>query len=728
MMKISPIWPANLTIAGAGKKTWLLLILPALTGCASMGPQLSVTPQRYRLDLQLSPPAHKLTGRAVLDLSAEHVANVQTDGTAHVELLLHPALRIDSVRASGARVVSVHHGPTPKKDEELSPRSHYVVLDHPAKSFTLFVDYHGDLYQDIAAGEKAGEIHNFQMQAHIGEEGVYLAGGYWYPQPAVKGEAVTSLADYTVIVASTNDFEYVAGADRAPDLSNQTGRLAWRTSYPVDSMVLVGGQHKVYQKTILGTSVSLHLKESQVDQVDGLFEAVERNFSRYEPLIGKYPAKEFSIVDNFFSSGFAFPSFTLLSSAVIDMGKRSQTAHGYIDHEMLHSWWGNGVHVNTDDGNWCEALASYGANYYGYVLDGKNDEARRKRRNYCHFLSRIKPEKDKPLGTFGQDDGCGRGIAYQKGAMVFHMLAKKIGQDKFWDVMRKFTKDFVGHYASWDDIRSLCEAEYGESLERFFRQWVRSGSAPMLSIEQARYDSSDQVLTLHLKQGEPAFELDIPVRITHAAGFLDVVVPLSSAEGEIALAVDVIPLTVEVDPDYDVFRKIPAGQIIPTTSATRSKDSLVVVMPSGDVPESLTSLKSIFATGKKEDKVTVFKAGKIQQRRLADTNLLILGEAVRDPYIEAFLSAIQYPLKWIEGGFEFEGVTYAQPGDAILCTARQPGVEGGGVTVLFANSDEAIPRAMLIPFYDHSVVIFHNQKPIIRSDFEIHNIVEVDRS
>ncbi len=727
-MQTLSIVPFYRTFALVYRMACLLLIFLVLTGCVSVGPQLSMTPHRYRLDLQVSPEAHSIRGRAVLDLSATHAGRVYPDGTAHVELLLHPHLRIDAVRASGAKVVDVRRARKPKNKEELSPRSYHVILDHPAKALTLFVDYHGDLNQDVQAGEKAGEIHNFQMRAHIGEEGVYLGGGYWYPQPAMDSEAVEALADYAVTLEPTGDFAWVAGADRAPTLAEQTGRLAWQTTYPVDSMVLVGGRHETYQKTIRGIQVNLHLKQSQTDQVDGLFEAVERNLSRYEPLIGKYPAKEFSIVDNFFSSGFAFPSFTLLSSAVIDMGKRSQTSHGYIDHEMLHSWWGNGIHVDATDGNWCEALASYGANYYGYVIDGNEDEARRKRRNNCHFLSRIKPEKDKPLGTYGLEDGCGRGIAYQKGAMVFHMLAKKIGQQPFWNVMRRFTKEYVGRYASWEDIRRLSEDEYGDSLERFFRQWVRSGAAPTLSIQQARYDSSDQVLTLRIEQGEPAFELDVPIRITHTGGFKNIVVPLTSAVGEITLAVDVIPLTVEVDPDYDVFRKIPAEQIIPTTAATRSKDSLVVVMPSGDVPESFTSLKSIFSSDKDEDKVTVFEAGQIHQQRLADTNLLILGDAVRDPYIEAYLSAIQFPIKWIEDGFEFDSVAFTQPGDAVLCTARQPGVAGGGVTVVFANSDEAIPRAMLIPFYDHSAVIFHDQKPISRSDFEIQNIVEVDRS
>ena len=117
--------------------------------------------------------------------------------------------------------------------------------------------------------------------------------------------------------------------------------------------------------------IRLHLKPGQAAHAPGLIDSVRHNLERYEPLLGPYPAREFTVVDNFFSSGFAFPTFTLLSSAVIDMGVRSQTTHGYIDHEMLHCWWGNGVHVDPRDGNWCEALASYGANYYGQ--DRKSD-------------------------------------------------------------------------------------------------------------------------------------------------------------------------------------------------------------------------------------------------------------------------------------------------------------------------------------------------------------------
>jgi len=52
----------------------------------------------------------------------------------------------------------------------------------------------------------------------------------------------------------------------------------------------------------------------------------------------------------------------------------------------------------------------------------------------------------------------------------------------------------------------------------------------------------------------------------------------------------------------------------------------------------------------------------------------------------------------------------------------------GGVTVVFANSEAAIPKAVNVPMYEHSLVIFRNGRPIIRRDFEKPKIVSVERS
>ncbi len=135
---------------------------------------------------------------------------------------------------------------------------------------------------------------------------------------------------------------------------------------------------------------------------------------------------------------------------------------------------------------------------------------------------------------------------------------------------------------------------------------------------------------------------------------------------------------------------------------------------------------SVFARGFEDDERITRAAGEIEQGALAQRCVLILGDAVLDPYVAAFLSAIEFPVRFQSGGFTFDGVSYTDQGQAVLCTYWHPGVEGGGVTVVFANSTRAIPRAQNVPMYDRSLVIFKDRRPILRHDFERSHVVRVE--
>jgi len=714
-----PVWfPHDVLVAA--------LILVGMTGCVS-GPIVPARARHYRIEVKLDPDRHRLAGRTSMDLALTRPGqDTQQDATVAVEFRLHPELNVEGVQASGARLRRHRSlGPDPDATQAPAPNRHVVWVDAPSERFTLFVDYAGTVYQDASAGERIGEIHNFDMTAHVGTDGIYLAGGHWYPQPVDATRTHQPPADFTLISHPVPEMALVAGGVTDARLSELTGHPAWQSPYPLSDMVLVGGRHEVHRSRHNDVAINVHLQPEQAVHAAGLLETVKRLLDRYQPLIGDYPADEYAIVDNFFSSGFAFPTFTLLSSPVINMGERSQTAHGYIDHEMLHSWWGNGILVDPNDGNWCESLTSYATNYYGHVLDGDPGEARRKRRNYCHFLSRMKPEDDRPLGNYGRENSCSRGVAYNKGAAVFHMIARRIGQENFWAAMQAFTDTFVGRYASWEDIREVCERHGDTSLEVFFDQWVRRAGAPMLAIDQARYDSADQVLLVDLTQGEQVWNLEVPLRIIHAAGSLDVRVPLTETRQTVRLPVEVVPVSVELDPDYHVFRRVPAEQIVPTTAATRHGERFTTVLPPGDVSEDYRTIQHVFEMSFDEDERMTLLPGEQNADALAERCLLVLGDAARVPYVSAFLSAVEFPVTWTEAGFEVSGVRYEDPGDAVLCTARHPGVPGGGITVVYANSEAAIPKPMNVPMYAHSLIIFNAGKPVVRLDLEQPNAVPV---
>lgn len=705
---------------------WLLLV--AAVGCSSV-PRVEVVAKRYDIGVSLDPPSHGLSGRTTIDLELSD--RIFDEKGMAVDVALHPGLTLQSASASGTQVTRVRRidrGRLNASGGCDEPARYRVEVSPPVPAMSLRMEYAGTIVQDVSAGERAGAIHNFDMQAHIGPEGVYLAGGYWYPQPVGPEGTAPPLADFTLSAEKLTGLELVASGDRAADLAERTGGAAWRSPYPLDEMVLVGGPHEVHHTSHRGVKIYAHLKPSQAEHADGLLRAVRGYLDRYEPLIGSYPMDDFTIVDNFFSSGFAFPGFTLLSSAVIDLGERSQNTHGYIDHEVLHSWWGNGVHVDRTDGNWCEALASFGANYYGHVLDGDPDEARRKRRNYAHFLSRGDRERERPLGTFGLEDGCSRGIAYSKGAFVFHMLLRKVGEDAFFAALRSFDEEHLGRRANWADIERSFEDACGCDLSAFFEMWVRRAGAPEIELEAATFNTADRRLRLVFTQtGEP-YEIDVPVRILHEGGASEEVITLSTERDELTLPLTVAPTAVEIDPDYHVFRRIPPDEIFPTTAATRSGKELVAVVTTEDAGGPLGTVQQVFASSFKGlGKRFLSSSGiDLSEGMLAERNVLVLGEAVRSRYVVAFLTAIDFPVKWTDSGFSISGVAYESADDAVLCTVRHPGVAGGGVTVVYGNSEEALPPPFNIPMYDNSLIVFDGGEPTVRLDFEPDTSVPVE--
>lgn len=712
------------------------------TGCATPS-RMPVRAERYTIDVRLDPTTHHLTGQTAIDLVATHPA--LSSGPVSFELELHPDLRITNLRASGAELASSVATPVaaepqpsvPQSDAPAAPLSrHAITLRRPVEALTLYVEYEGQLFQDVAAGERPGEIHNFTMRAHIAPEGVYLAEGCWYPQPTPDPTEPT-LAEFNLTAHAPPGIELIASGQRDEPRAAAAEAFAWHSPYPLQHMSLVGGPLTVHRDKHRDHDIAVYLSPAHAADATLWLSAIKKNLDRYEPLIGPLPARDYAVVENFFSSGFAFPCFTLLSSAVIAMGERSATTHGYLDHEMLHSWWGNGVFVDPRDGNWCEALTSYCTNYYGHILDGNEAEARRKRRNYSHFLSRMKPQDDKPLGTFGLPNGCNRTIAYDKGAMVFHMLAMKIGQDHFWTAMRKLITDRTGDFASWETLRDTCEAEAGAPLDVFFEQWIRRAGAPTISLESAMFDSAESTVNIAVRQSQPVFKLDDVNLTVFADNSKETVlkpdasvklVTLTSESQAVPFWVPFNPDRVVLDAGYRILRKVAPEELVPTTAATRRGAAFAVVVPPGELPDEYAKLKKSFESSFDAAKRIERTTGQIEEAALAERSTLILGDAVHDPYIEAFLTALEFPVTWSEEEFEFDDETYDDPGDAVLCTIRHPGVVGGGVTVVYANSEPAIPKANFIPMYEHSLVIFHDGKPVLRHDFENPQTIKVQHA
>jgi len=696
-----PVQPFLLTALAA-------VVLQIGGGCAAPMP---VRATAYDIRVSLDPDSNTLRGQTAMRLKRLDDAPAGSRPVT-VAFELNPALKVAAVDCDAAIVKA--HTTAPKVIENVEehkgpiPTVHRITLDQPAGEFTMTVNYAGTLHQDLSAGEKRGVIHNFTVSAHVGTNGIYLSeSGAWHPTVVLPDDAPpeNALADYSLVVDRVEGIEFVAaGEPTADSAGNDTHN--WRSARPQEGVALTGGNRVRLSAEHNGIEIHAVVSPDKQALAADMIDCAKQCYDRYVPLLGPYPFREFTILESFFSSGFAFPGFTQFTPVLISR-KKMYWRHGFLDHEFVHNWFGNGIYVDPNDGNWCEALTSYCTNLSGYDLDGDTAGARRQRRNRCHFLSRLEPEKDKPLDTFGQEDGAGRSIGYDKGCMMFHMLAFRIGQEAFWAGIKRFTTEYMGKYADWDDIKACFAAETDQDLDAFFEQWVRKSGTPQFEILSATYDADDEAMELVITQGETDFALDVPIRIYEGEQqHRDVLVPVTQREEFVRLPAATAPTAVELDPDYHLFRRVRHDQILPTSALTRSHKKLLIILPDDDVWDNYELVASHFEEDNKAENTTRTTVSDVTAEALCDTAVLVLGNAARNLAVGDLLTRALCPVSWEDVGFRIGDEAYDQPGQAVFVTMRHPDNPELGITVYYGNDERALANAHILGHYANSLLVF----------------------
>lgn len=733
--------------------TALLVTLPPCAAAAAG--ELPYSPESYHLRLELDPQTGGLEGSGVLALRAPE----EPAGSPPLVLELHPDLHLDTVSTPEGEV-TFERLPDPlpeqaekrggdededededgeEEDEGPTPvRWRVGWCPRAGEAFEIRVRWHGLLREDVAAGEKRGEIHNFRVRTHIAPEGIHLSdGSAWYPRlprqdddTPVAERRETLPAHFELAVREVPGQVLVASGDRYPG-EPEPGWTTWRSPFPLDGVALHGGPHQVHRRQVGEVAVRVHLPAEAAPFAAGVLDAVESYLALYQPLLGPYPFRELAVVENFFSSGFAYPGFTVLGPGVIEMGPGALRP-GYLDHEMLHNWWGNGVLASNLDGNWLEGLTSYCANYMRHVLEGRPEKAREQRRDLTQRLSLVaEPE---PLGRFGLPEGPGNLIGYQKGAQVFAQLARTVGQETLWKALLRLFEERKGRPTGWDDIRRAVEATVEEASGRrpdlgaFFELWVRQGELPELTVESAVLEPEGPRLRLAVRRSGPSGPpLVLPLRLVSPGGASSAEVTVTGEGGSFTLELPEgpPPRALEVDPDYLLLRKVPARIVMPTLAGIFGPTPLTVFRAAEDLGGYDAVGEALAGRYDDEHADALEKVkGAFAWEALPEGHALVLGAAALSPDAAEVLEGAG--VRVAADSFTVEGQEYAEPGDALLVCRRNPRDPGGVLCFYKGNGAEALARAYLLTFYGgNSLIVFRGGSPLLRRDFEEVERVEV---
>ncbi len=580
------------------------------------------------------------------------------------------------------------------------------------QDITVRVRYSGAIHHDL---EPEGQEYSRSFESTPGiidERGVVLSGAsYWLP---VFGE---ELASFELEVHLPAEWDAVSqGGRRRHEIAGQKRVVTWDCPDPMDEIYLVAGPFTEYSRQAGSVTAYAFLRQPDPNLAAKYLEATAQYVEMYSKLLGPYPYPKFALVENFWETGYGMPSFTLLGPQVIRLPFILTSSY---PHEILHNWWGNSVFVDYQQGNWCEGLTAYLADHLFKEGQGKGDEYRRDvLQKYVNF---VKGERDFPLRDFrSRHSAATEAVGYGKSLMLWHMLRLKLGDDKFVRALRYFyrTHRFTGR-ASFGDLQDVFSQFANEDLSSFFHQWVDRSGAPSLEILNAKAKAAvdggfDLRVTLRqTSSGEP-YRLSVPVAVAvEGADHSEIrAIDFSSNEASLDLHLAGRPLAIQVDPQFDLFRKLDQREIPSSLGQVFGAENVAIVLPERDAiaTGAWRSFAEAWAEGS-DGRIQIIEEQNLKELP-RESAVWILGAS------NHWASAMAPALEALNAGLSDKSILFGsereeRAGGSFVFTSTHPGNAGLAVGWIGADSAEALPGlARKLPHYGkYSYLAFEGAEP-----------------
>jgi len=487
-----------------------------------------------------------------------------------------------------------------KDSLDLRKRTYDVKFLKPIENtVVLVVRYHGKVKDEIKSGALEYARGFSETNGIISSKGIFLSGAtYWVP------DFDTKLLSFNLTVNLDSSWNVVSQGKRTINKIEKDKRtVRYESPEPMDEIYLIAAEWTEYGSYDRNPKLLAFLRTPDEELAMRYIKTTEHYLKIYESLIGPYPYSKFALVENFWETGYGMPSFTLLGSRVI---RFPWILHSSYPHELLHNWWGNSVYVDYVKGNWCEGITVYMADHL--IKEQKGEGESYRRNTLQKFTDYVNESNDMPVKDFrSRNNPAEEAVGYGKSLMINEMLRLRFGDEIFLKAYAKFYKDYKFQHASFDDIRKCFESVTKENLESFFSQWINRKGAPTIVLSDIHVKEYNEQFELIFKlsqtQKEETFDLLIPVGI-YLEGEKVVKmekVSFSDRERSFVLSFDKLPQRIDIDPQFNVFRRLDRNEVPPSLSQLFGSKETMIVLPESS--PFLSDYKKLAETWKKTQEV-----------------------------------------------------------------------------------------------------------------------------
>jgi len=525
----------------------------------------------YSLDVAYSPDRLWLEGRARLRIKVRAAATSTLTFKLADPLVVHGVVsdqlgRLFSIRVRNQNSVVVNLPVAVAKDTQLTFTLAYGGRIEPQQPDR----------ETIQAGQRSELAEDIQLIPPE-QSFLYSNRSYWYPQAVMTDYATARIrisvpANYDCVASGDLATGYPTSVGSTPDAPKKVylfsaqqpvrylAFLVSRFTRPETIVTSIvppearghdGDAYALPGVSYEGLALSVETNPRQAGRAHALLERSVDIAKYYASILDDcpYPSFTVALIENQLPGGHSPGYFVALNQPLPQLARtwRNDPAafinypEFFIAHEIAHQWWGQAVGWRSYHEQWLsEGFAQYFAALYAQHHRGDDVFA-----GVMRQIRRWAIEEDDQgpvylgyrLGHIKGDSRVFRALVYDKGAAVLHMLRRLVGDEAFFNGLRRFYREARFKKAGTDEFRVAMERESGRSLERFFDRWIYNTGIPQLkfgySIEPG---AAGQEIVLRVEQVGELFDVPVTVTLQYSDRKpVDVVIPVSERITEMRL-------------------------------------------------------------------------------------------------------------------------------------------------------------------------------------------------
>jgi aminopeptidase N len=648
---------------------WLLptLLMLPIPCKAADDPLHALTILEQQVRVSLEPSGQRLRGESSILFTA-------VPGQ-RFSLHLNPDAVIESLTLDGGSLGQTSG--TGRLDVYVPPTSQSLPHRLVIRYSCVFRDR---LPQQFLSSEDPG----YGISGIISLQGTFLSDASgWYPRlPSPPGRMVIS------VTAPAGTEAITAGRRVARLTVSDTWTSTWEIREPLPGVSLSAGPYRITERTVDGIELYTYLLQDNADLAERYLDASARHLRRYRELLGPYPFPKFAVVENFFPTGYGFPSYTLIGGNVLRLPFIVDTS---LPHEIAHNWWGNGVLVAEQGGNWSEGLVTYLADYAEQAGTSATAGRDYRYRVLAEFASLVTPERDFPLRRFSRRvDPASRSIGYGKGMMLFHMVRTKIGDRAFFAGLREVLAQKLFKEATWNDFAAAFSSASGSDVAGFMAPWLERPGGPRLvftGVNKAQQGEGWLVSGM-VAMDQPIYAVPLTIRVETDSGHQDDQLTVNTPRSAFAVKVAAPPRRLLLDPDIDLFRRLDRTEIPMTVARLKGSASLVVVVTEDCRADTDTLRRLLVSLGRAGARVV--REAEADTASLKKFDTLYCGI----PAGTGALPSLPAGVAVSSAAFTVDRTRYDKPGDALFLVLDDPAAPDRAVVLFLPLSAAAAAASM----------------------------------